>query len=74
MTDEQQDQMWGVFRRGRSGSDLASMKPDGEDAVFATEDEALAWKRRHALTGRVAEIVWTSFGWCEKSHSPQRAR
>jgi len=50
------------------------MKPDGEDAVFATEDEALAWKRRHALTGRVAEIVWTSFGWCEKSHSPQRAR
>jgi hypothetical protein len=59
--------MWGVFRRGRRGSDLASMRPDGEDAIFATETEAKRWKNRHALSGRVAEVVWTNFGWMEKS-------
>ena len=67
MTNEQQDPMWGVFRRGRRGSDLASMRPDGEDAIFATETEAKRWKNRHALSGRVAEVVWTNFGWMEKS-------
>jgi hypothetical protein len=67
MTDEQQDPMWGVFRRGRRGSDLASMSPDGEDAVFATERDADEWRIFHAITGRVAEVVWTNFGWMEKS-------
>lgn len=67
MSDEQVDSMWGVFRRGRGGSDLAAMQPDGEDAVFATEEDAKAWQSEFATHGRVAEIVWTNFGWMEKS-------
>ena len=43
------------------------MSPDGEDAVFATERDADEWRIFHAVTGRVAEVVWTNFGWMEKS-------
>jgi hypothetical protein len=64
-TDEQ---MWGVFRRGMSGADLAPMD-EGEDAVFMTRDEANAWRDSNLRSGRVAEILWTNYGWMEKAVS-----
>lgn len=57
---------FGVFPRDCSGADLASMKPDGEDAVFMTEKEAIRWRNKHAVLGRVAEVEETNFGWMEK--------
>lgn len=65
MTTEDET-FFGVFRRDCSGSDLASMKPDGEDAVFATRKEASRWRNKHAVLGRVAEVEETNFGWMEK--------
>lgn len=63
---EVDEQMWGVFRKGMSGADLAPMD-EGEDAVFMTRDEATAWRDANLRSGRVAEILWTNYGWMEKA-------
>jgi|688.fasta_scaffold23952_18 hypothetical protein len=71
---DEDETFFGVFPPDCSGADLASMKPDGEDAVFMTEKEAVRWRNKNAVLGRVAEVEETNFGWMEKDSLKEKGK
>lgn len=60
---------WGVFRGAGDDPDLATMGPDGEEAIFATEQEATEWRDQNARSGSVKEVTWSDYGWVRKATS-----